>query len=177
YCAGRLHPLPIPMAFVNETLDRTGFLTTGKGNIARRFMDFYPRDLLDGLEIPGLKSSTGFHRFAFCLKEKTLDAWLAATARRSRWPLDFKRHPRTGRPALSHLIRPILQDAIASGRWRQGIPLKSLVHLIRSKIEGPKIDRETVKRVMNDLFKETGNIAYRYVQRSRRLSNKPRRLA
>jgi hypothetical protein len=138
-------------------------------------MEFYPGDVLHNLEIPGLKSSAGFDRFAFCLKQKAFDVWLAATAGQRRWPLDFERHRRSGRPALGHLIRPILQDAIAGGRWKQGMPLKSLVHIIRCQIEGQKIDRETVKRAMNDLFNETGNLAYRYPQRRRRVSKGSRR--
>jgi hypothetical protein len=163
----------VPPASVNAALERTGFLQLTAENAACRFMDFYPRRILDDVRMPGF-NSFAFDRFAFCLKAKAFDAWLAGTARRLRWPLDVKRQPRSGRPTLVHLIRPILQDLIVSGRWKQSMPLKSLVVSIRHKINGPKIDRETVKRVMDDLYRETGNLEYRYVRRPRRASTKPR---
>ena len=165
--------LPVPSSAVNDALERTGFLQITAKSAPYRFMDFYPRRVLDDLGVPGLRALKS-DSFAFCLKERAFDAWLAGLARRLRWPLDAKRHPRSGRPALDQSIRPVLQDLIVSGRWKQGMPLKSLVELIRSKINGSKIDRETVKRVMDSIYRETGNLAYRYVRRTRRASTKPR---
>jgi hypothetical protein len=137
--------VPIPSSSVNAALERTGFLQLTAENAACRFMDFYPRRILDDVRMPNF-TSVAFDRFVFCLKAKAFDAWLAGIARRLRWPLDVKRQPRSGRPTLDHLIRPILQDLIVSGRWKQSMPLKSLVVSIRHKINGPKIDRETVKK-------------------------------
>jgi hypothetical protein len=165
--------VPVPPSSVNAALERTGFLQLTAENAAYRFMDFYPRRILDDLRMPDF-ASVAFDRFAFCLKAKAFDAWLAGIARRLRWPLDVRRQPRSGRPALDHLIRPILQDLIVSGRWKQRMSLKSLVVSIRCKINGPKIDRETVKRIMDDIYRETGNLEYRYVRRPRRTSTKSR---
>jgi hypothetical protein len=165
--------LPVPSSAANDALERTGFLRIAAKSAPYRFMDFYPRRVLSDVGVPALQT-VKFDGFAFCLKERAFDAWLAGVARRLRWPLDAKRHPHSGRPALDQSIRPVLQDLIVSGRWKQGMPLKSLVELIRSKINGPKIDRETVKRVMDNIHRETGNPAYRYVRRTRRASTKPR---
>jgi hypothetical protein len=38
------------------------------------------------------------------------------------------------------------------------MPLKALVGSIKPKIIGPKIDRETIKRVMDDIYQEIGNL-------------------
>jgi hypothetical protein len=160
----------VPSEGVGEALDRAGFLKPTAETIVYRFMDFYPRKVLNGIDVPGF-TRPEFDRFAFCLRERLFDNWLAATARRLRWPIDVKRHSGRGRPALGFLIKPVLQDVIDSGRWKQGMPLKSLVLSIRSKIHGETIDRETVKRVMDGIYNETGNLAYRYVRR-RRISSR-----
>jgi hypothetical protein len=165
--------VPVPSSSVTAAMERTGFLRPTAGSATCRFMDFYPRRVLNGVEIPGFRSNK-FHHFAFCLKERVFDEWLASIARRSRWPLDVKRHAHSGRPALDHLIRPVLHDLVVSGRWTQDMRLKGLVDSIRLKINGPKIDRETVKRVMDDIYRETGDVAYRYVRRTRRASRQPR---
>jgi hypothetical protein len=166
--------VPVPSEGVGEALDRAGFLRPTLETIVYRFMDFYPRKVMNGIDVPGF-TRPEFDRFAFCLREKLFDNWLAATARRLRWPIDVKRHSGRGRPALGFLIRPVLQDLIDRGRWKQGMPLKSLVVSIRSKIHGETIDRETVKRVMDEIYNETGNLAYRYVRRRRILSRRVNR--
>jgi hypothetical protein len=163
--------VPVPSEGAGEALRKAGFISPTIETIVYRFMDFYPRKVMSGIELSGF-TRPEFESFAFCLREKVFDNWLAATARRSRWPIDLKRHSGRGRPALGSLIKPVLQDLIDRGRWKQGMPLKSLVLSIRSKIHGETIDRETVKRVMDEIYNETGNLAYRYVRR-RRISSRP----
>jgi hypothetical protein len=158
--------VPVPPEGVGEALRKAGFLSPTMETIVYRFMDFYPRKVMNGIELPGFTGAE-FERFAFCLRERVFDNWLAATARRLRWPIDRKRQSGRGRPALGPLIKPVLQDLIDRGHWKQGMPLKSLVLSIRSKIHGETIDRETVKRVMDEIYNETGNLAYRYARRRR----------
>ncbi len=109
------HAVPIPSSSVNAALERTGFLQLTAESALCRSMDFYPRRILNDVELPEFRS-VKFDSFAFCPKERAFDEWLAGVARRLRWPLDVKRHPHSGRPSLDHLIRPVLQDVIASGR-------------------------------------------------------------
>jgi len=150
----------VPSACAVEALERA------EESMIYRFMDLYPRGMLDGIEWPEF-NGTKFDRFAFCLREKVFDPWLAGLSRRLHWPLDVKRHSHRGQPALDFLIRPVVQDLIETGRWKQGMPLTSLVASVRFKI-GKKVDRETVKKTMDRIYNETGNLAYRYVRRQRR---------
>ena len=46
--------------------------------------------------------------------------------------------------------------------------------LTKSKLEGGKVDRETVKRAMDELYRETGQLEYRYRRLKRRASTKSR---
>lgn len=52
--------------------------------------------------------------------------------------------------------------------------LKELVVPIQLRIEGEKVDRETVKKALDELYTETGDLTYRHVRRKRRASAKPK---
>jgi hypothetical protein len=141
--------------------------------IVFRFMDFYPCRILDGFDLPGIRKAR-FDKFALCLKESAFDDWLASTAHQHSWPLDSKPRRGPGQPKLVPAVKPLLKALIDSGRWRQGMLLKELVFPIKTKLKGRKVDRETVKKGMDELYRETGQLEYRYVRRKRRVSKKPR---
>ena len=71
-------------------------------------------------------------------------------------------------------MKPIVKELIENGRWRQSMLLKELVVPIQLRIEGEKVDRETVKKALDELYTETGDLTYRYVRRKRRASAKPK---
>ena len=156
----------IPSICAHEVLEKVGFLGLTQEMVAVRFRDFYPRRILNAPSVPGLDNAQ-FENFALCLRENLFDDWLAGTARQLRWPLDLKSRGR-GRPKLVPIVKSILKDVIDSGRWRQGMPLKGLVSPIQSKLKGEKVNRETVKKAMHELYRETGQVEYRYVRRKRR---------
>jgi hypothetical protein len=173
YTENRQHLIPVPGIGAVEVLERAGFFRPARETIAFRFMDFLPRRILDSLDLKGINKAQ-FDEFALCLRESAFDIWLASTARQQSWPLDAKPRRGRGRPQLGPIIKPILKDLIDGGRWRQGMLLKELVVPIQSKVEGEKVDRETVKKAMHDLYRETGQLEYRYVRRKRRASTKRR---
>ena len=115
-----------------------------------------------------------FDKFAMCLRESAFDSWLASTARQQCWPLDAVPRSGRGRPRLVPIVKSIVKDLIDSDQWRQGIPLKVLVVLIQPKIRGAKVDRETVKKAMDELYRETRQLEYRYTRRERRVLPKRR---
>jgi hypothetical protein len=91
--------IPVPITCTQEILERLGFFRSTRETIGLRFMDFFPRRILVGLDFPGI-SMVQFDRFAVCLKESAFDSWLASTARRQCWPLDAIPRSGRGRPRL-----------------------------------------------------------------------------
>jgi hypothetical protein len=172
YAESQLSIIPVPAICTCPVLEKAGFLSLTGKNVAFRFRNFYPRQILDGLNIPRLEEGQ-FEEFGLCLRERKFDEWLAATAHRMHWPLDAKPRRGVGRPKLVPLLKPILKELIDGGRWQQGMPLKLLVALIQAKFKDAKVDRETVKHAMNELYKESRLLEYRYVPRKRRTSTKP----
>jgi hypothetical protein len=152
-------------------LDRLGFFRLTRETIGFRSREFFPRRILANFDLPGV-SARSFDEFALCLKESAFDAWLADTARQQGWPLDAVRSSHRGRPPIVPTLKPIVKDFIDSGRWKQGMPLKALVVSTQSKIKDEKVDRETVKKAMDELYQETRYLKYRYARRERRVSAK-----
>jgi hypothetical protein len=173
YDESRRNVIPLPATCTQEVLRRAGFISPTRDTIGFRLVDFYPHRLLDGFDLHGI-SKARFDRFAFCFRENEFDEWLASAARLQSWPLDSELRRGAGRPKLVPLVKPLLKGLITSGQWRQGMGLKELVFPIQSKLKGKKVDRETVKKAMDQLYRETGQLEYRYVRRKRRPSKKPR---
>jgi hypothetical protein len=171
YAENYHHVIPVPAICVHAVLEKVGLLHRTRDTIILRFKNFFPRQILDGLDLPG---SGQFETFALCLRERAFDDWLSRTARQRSWPLDAKPRRGSGRPTLVPIVKPIVKDLIDSGRWRQGMVLKRLADRIKSKLEGGKVDRETVKRAMDELYRETGQLEYRYRRLKRRASTKSR---
>jgi hypothetical protein len=67
YFESRQDILLVPLSAVNDALERTGFLQKTAESVHYRFMDFYPRRILNDVELSGFKS-VKFASFAFCLK-------------------------------------------------------------------------------------------------------------
>jgi hypothetical protein len=165
--------IPVPVNCTQEILDRLGFFCSTRETIGLRFMDFFPRRILVGLDFPGI-SMVQFDRFAVCLRESAFDSWLASTAHQQCWPLDAIPRSGRGRPRLVPIVKSIVKDLIDSGQWRQGMPLKALVVSIQPKIKDAKVDRETVKKAMDALYHETRQLKYRYARRERKVLAKRR---
>jgi hypothetical protein len=165
--------IPVPITCTQEILERLGFFRSTRETIGLRFMEFFPRRILVGLDFPGI-SMVQFDRFAVCLREGAFDSWLASTARQQCWPLDAIPRSGRGRPRLVPIVKSIVKDLIDSGEWRQGMPLKALVVSIQSKIKDAKADRETVKKAMDELYHETRQLKYRYARRARKVLAKRR---
>jgi hypothetical protein len=165
--------IPAPVASLHIALQKAAIIQVTKGNVAFRFMAFYPRELLNDLEVPGFEKAS-FDRFALCIREKHFIDWLARSARQLCWPIDLTRRLGPGRPRLISIVKPIVKELIENGQWRQGMLLKELVVPIQLRIEGEKVDRETVKKALDELYTETGDLTYRYVRRKRRASAKPK---
>ena len=160
------HVIAVPTICSQAVLERAGFLQAAREAHILRFKRFLPRHILDDLDLPGIKRGQ-LEVFALCLREKVFDDWLAGTARKYSWPLDAKPRRGRGRPKLIPVAKLILQDLIDGGDWQQGMLLKRLVALIQSKLKGEKVDRETVVKSMNELYRETGQLEYRYLRRKR----------
>ena len=173
YAENYHHVIPVPSICVHAVLKKVGLLQRTRDTIILRFKNSFPHQTLDGLDLPGINSGQ-FETFALCLRERAFDDWLSRTARQRSWPLDAKPRRGPGRPTLVPIVKPILKDLVDSGRWRQGMVLKWLVDRIKSKLEGGKVDRETVKRAMDELYRETGQLEYRYRRLKRRASTKSR---
>jgi hypothetical protein len=174
YIESRQRVIPIPATYVQEVLEKAGFLQRTREAIVFRFRGFYPRRILNAVASPELRR-TRFENFAFCLRERLFDDWLAHTAHQMHWPLDLKRRRGPGRPQLVPIVKPVVKSLIESGRWRQGMFLKELVGPTQSKIKDQKVDRETVKKAMLELYRESGKLEYRYVPRKRRRASTKRR--
>src|SRR5215510_7154068 len=174
YVESRQRVIPIPPTYVQEVLEKAGFLRVTREAIVFRLRGFYPRRLLNAVASPELRKAR-FENFAFCVHERLFDHWLAHTAHHLQWPLDLNGHRGRGRPSLVPIIKPIVKSLIDSGRWKQGMPLKGLVSAVQSKIKDQKVDRETVKKAMLELYRENGKLEYRYVHRKRRRASTRRR--
>ena len=109
--------IPVPVNCTQEILDRLGFFCSTRETIGLRFMDFFPRRILVGLDFPGI-SMVQFDRFAVCLRESAFDSWLASTAHQQCWP----RTPARGSTIPWSCVRNYKHgrytaEAIASRRW------------------------------------------------------------
>jgi hypothetical protein len=72
-------------------------------------------------------------------------------------------------------ISEYITIAVLDGdHWRQGMPLKALVVAIQPKIKGAKVDRETVKKAMDELYHETRQLKFRCARRERKVLAKRR---
>jgi hypothetical protein len=173
YVESRRNVIPLPAICTHEVLRRAGFISPSRDTIGFRWVDFYPRRILDGLDLHVVNKAR-FNKFAFCFRASEFDDWLANTARLQSWPLDSEPRRGPGRPKLIPVVKSLLKGLITSGQWRQGMGLKELVFPIQSKLKGEKVNRETVKKAMDELYRETGQLEYRYVRQKRRHSEKPR---
>jgi hypothetical protein len=160
--------IPVPADRVQEILERLGFFRPTRETIGFRLRGFFPKRILAGFDLPGM-DATPFNEFALCLRESVFDDWLARTAREQGWPLDAPRPSGRGRPPIVPSVKPIVKDIIDSGRWQQGMPLKALVIAIQSKIKDKKVDRETIKKTLDELYHETRQLTYRYARRERKV--------
>src|SRR5262249_50571562 len=154
------HVIAVPTICSQAVLERAGFLQATREAHILRFKRFLPRHILDDLDLAGIKRGQ-LEVFALCLRERAFDDWLAGSARKYSWPLDAKPRRGRGRPKLIPVVKLIVKDLIDSGDWQQGKLLKRLVALSQSKLRGEKVDRETVVKSMDELYRETGQPEYR----------------
>src|SRR5262249_47192302 len=94
-----LRVIPVPANCTQEILERAGSFHSTREIISFRFMGFFPRQILTGLDFPEI-NMVQFDKFGVCLRESAFDAWLASTARQQCWPLDAEPRTERGRPPL-----------------------------------------------------------------------------
>jgi hypothetical protein len=173
FAEGLQRVIPVPGSCTQKILERAGFFRLTRETVGFRFTDFFPRRILEGLDFSGIRIAQ-FDRFAMCVRESAFDSWLASTARQQCWPLDAIPRLGRGRPQLVPIVKSIVKHLIDGSQWRQGMPLKTLVVQVQPKIKGAKVDRETVKKAMDELYHETRQLKYRYARRERRVFAKRR---
>lgn len=103
---------------------------------------------------------------AMYLKQSEFNAWYIKQKSRGRWPSQRKsKRPRIGRPSKqTDELRTSVIARVEEGSWSATRPVAELERLLASK-GAPK--RNTLKRVIDQIFRETGDHRYRIMPRKR----------
>jgi hypothetical protein len=119
--------------------------------------------LQDGLVASDLFAA--FFHSALYLKRNEFDAWYSKQKSRLRWPSQrASRKPRIGRPSKTDDLRTSVIARVEEGSWSATQPVAELERLLASK-GAPK--RNTLKRIIDQIFIETGDPHYRIIPRRR----------
>lgn len=104
---------------------------------------------------------------ALYVRQSDFETWYKKDRKQIKWPSQrSSRKPRMGRPSRQNDLRAEIIAQANQGQWSAQQKIADLVRLLRSK--GIIAERDTTRRVVDQLFKETGD------QRYRRRSRKPR---
>jgi len=116
------------------------------------------------------------------VRRHEFDAWYGKARKKRNWPSHKKQRslpdqppcakPPIGRPSKQSDLRTPIVALVGEGRWSAQRKIADLVRLLESKkIIAP---RDTVRRTVDQLFKETGEQAYRRRVRRRSKRDDPR---
>jgi hypothetical protein len=97
YAESQLSIIPVPAICTCPVLEKAGFLSLTRKNVAFRFRNFYPRQILDGLNIPRLEEGQ-FEEFGLCLRERKFDEWLRRHCASNALAAGRKTSPRSWSP-------------------------------------------------------------------------------
>lgn len=103
---------------------------------------------------------------ALYLQKSEFEAWYDQIKSRGRWPSQRTRTmPRVGRPTKhTDQLRTSIMARVEEGSWCAKQPVAKLERLLASK-GAPK--RNTLKRTVDQLYRETGDIRYLIIKRKR----------
>jgi hypothetical protein len=106
---------------------------------------------------------------ALYLRRKEFEPWYKTGRKKRNWPSHAKQrnslrqHPNNkppmGRPSKQNDLRAPIVMLVAEGSWSARQKIADLVRLLL-KFKGVVADRDTARRVVDQLYKETGKQAY-----------------
>lgn len=100
------------------------------------------------------------------LQRSEFDAWYKEAQKKRNWPSQRSScKPRMGRPPKQNDLRTPIVVLVNEGRWSTQQTIADLVRLL--ELKAIIADRDTARRVVDQLFKETGEQCYRRCARSR----------
>lgn len=113
-------------------------------------------------------------RSALYLPRDVFDAWYERTRSKRNWPSQrSSKRPRTGRPSKqTDVLRHRIIALVNEGQWSaQQNSLASLIRLLKAKGETPS--RQTIERILEQLYREKGDDRYRTGKRAKRTTGDP----
>jgi hypothetical protein len=97
---------------------------------------------------------------ALYVRRKEFDAWYKKARSKRNWPSQRSScKPRMGRPPKQNDLRDPIVALVKDGQWSVRQKITDLVRLLESK--GRVATRDTASRIVDQLFKETGEQRYR----------------
>ena len=123
-----------------------------------------PRLLPDDLSQPGISSARLFaalERGRLVVLHDQFRRWIQGERERRRWPSQATAvRPNTrGRPSIIHAVRQPVTALVAQGEWKPRDGLERLADLV-ARGEGRRPSGDTVGRVLDQLYAETGDPGY-----------------
>ncbi len=103
---------------------------------------------------------------ALHLRCDEFDLWYKQQRSRGRWPSQrTSRKPRVGRPSKqTEALRNSIVARVEEKRWTGQQGIAPLLRLLASR---PPVDRETLRRTVERIYLETGDVRYRVIRRRR----------
>ena len=122
------------------------------------------RILAKGTVSPELLAALSTHKLY--LRREEFDAWYKKAKEKGNWPSQrSSRKPRMGRKSKQIDLRAPIVGLVDEGRWSARQKIADLVRLLESR--GIIAARDTVRRIVDQILKETGKQSYRRRVRKR----------
>jgi hypothetical protein len=153
--AGRT-PLQVPPDVIMKMIRTRGGLPDHAVQPARIFAK----------EANPLELRTALSKSALYVRRQEFDDWYKKAWKKRNWPSQRSSlKPRMGRPSKQSELHTRIIARVNEGRWSARNSIADLVRLLDSK--GIVASRDTVRRAVDQLFKETGEQSYRRLARNR----------
>lgn len=163
-----VHVFPVGEDFsLKVPLGVLGKLIRSRGGLPDHVARLPVQLLADGSAAPNL--FTALSKSALYLRRDEFEAWYKRRRSRGRWPSQRKsKKPRVGRPSKqTEELRISILARVAEGSWTGAQGIAPLMKLLAP---GHAAKRDTLRRAVNQIFKETGDVRCRVVPRLRRKS-------